>query len=265
MTLPRRAQATLGILCAFLLGGILGLAWWWRRHRSANQPVAPLGRVRVALIAAGLLTITVGVAWRIDADIQAVPTCAPHGVVQAASRRGGFDAWLLTQQVATAPETGIGLLYGRAFDAHICLSSSSDYYVSVPSSVAGTRATNLGDIVLSPGFAHLSREDLTTLAGHEARHRPQWAVATIIGGPLAFPVAYAVDDFFFPGSRNHFERLAGLESGGYRHSGTGPELGPAQLAALGVVATAIVFGLYRVVHRRQSSRTCSPDIRSDPT
>jgi hypothetical protein len=50
----------------------------------------------------------------------------------------------------------------------------------------------------------------------------QWAVLTVIGGPLAFPVAYGIDDFFFPGSRNHFERLAGLEQGGYAHVGTGP-------------------------------------------
>ena len=74
---------------------------------------------------------------------------------------------------------------------------------------------NMGDVVLTPGF-DISREELMTLAGHEARHRPQWALATAIGGPLAFPVAYAIDDFFFPGSRNHFERQAGLESGDTR-------------------------------------------------
>ena len=97
----------------------------------------------------------------------------------------------------------------------------------------------LGDIVLTPGF-NASRKRLSELVGHEARHRAQWAILTVIAGPLAFPVAYGIDDFFFPGSRNHFERLAGLEAGGYAHVGTGPVLGPAQLAALGVLAAIIV-------------------------
>jgi hypothetical protein len=85
----------------------------------------------------------------------------------------------------------------------------------------------VGDIVLTPGF-NISREQLETLVGHEARHRAQWAVGTLIGGPFAFPVAYAVEDFFFPGSRNIFERQAGLTSGGYRHVGTEPVFGPAR-------------------------------------
>jgi hypothetical protein len=96
---------------------------------------------------------------------------------------------------------------------------------------------------------------LKTLIGHEARHRAQWAVLTVIGGPFAFPVAYAIDDFFFPGSRNHFERQAGLESGGYSHEGTGPVLGPAQLATLGVLAGIIVAALLAARHRRASTRS----------
>jgi hypothetical protein len=135
------------------------------------------------------------------------------------------------------------------------LSRSANYYVAVNAdNIAGARAMNMGDIVLTPGF-NISREQLRTLAGHEVRHRPQWAVMTIIGGPFAFPVAYAIDDFFFPGSRNHFERQAGLESGGYRHSGTGPVLGPAQLAALGALAAIVAVALLAVWHRRASTRS----------
>ena len=85
---------------------------------------------------------------------------------------------------------------------------------------------------------------------------------TVIGGPLAFPIAYSIDDFFFPGSRNHFERWAGLESGGYSHEGTGPVLGPAQLAVLGVVAAIIVVALLAAWHRRASMRSRS---RASPT
>jgi hypothetical protein len=67
---------------------------------------------------------------------------------------------------------------------------------------------------------------------------------------LAFPIGYAIDDFFFPGSRNHFERLAGLEAGGYAHVGTGPVLGPAQFAALGALAAIIVVALLAARQRR---------------
>ncbi len=159
---------------------------------------------------------------------------------------------LLAQQAATWPETGIGLLYSRASNARVCLSRSSDYYVAVHTdNIAGAKAMTLGDIVLTPGF-NLSRAQLRTLAGHEARHRTQWAVGTVIAGPLAFPVAYAIDDFFFPGSRNHFERQAGLEAGGYAHVGTGPVLGTAQLAALGVLAAIIVVALFAALRRRAS-------------
>jgi len=115
---------------------------------------------------------------------------------------------------------------------------------------------NVGDILLTPGFK-MSKAELRTLIGHEAQHRAQWAVLTVIGGPLAFPVAYGVDDFFFPGSRNHFERLAGLDAGRYAHVGTGPVLGPAQFAVLGALAAIIVVALVGARHRRASARSRS--------
>jgi hypothetical protein len=153
--------------------------------------------------------------------------CSAPAGAQAATRSGPFDAWLLAQQATTWPETGIGLLWARATGAHVCLSRSADYYVAVHAdNIAGARAMTTGDIVLTPGF-NISTGQLTTLVAHKARHREQWAVVTVIGGPFAFPVLYGVDNFFFPGSCNHFERQVGLESDGYSHSGTGPVLGPA--------------------------------------
>jgi hypothetical protein len=256
MTLPRRAQMTLGALGMALLFGILGLAWWWWRHRPGCQPAMRLRRVRAALVVAGLVIIAVGAVARLATVFQPAPDCSPPGGAQAA-RSGRFDISLVAQETATWPETGIGLLYARTRDAHVCLSRSAYYYVAPHAdNIAGTRAMTLGDIVLTSGF-NKSREQLRTLVGHEARHRAQWAVGTAIGGPFAFPVAYAVVDFFFPGSRNVFERQAGLGSGGYRHSGTGPVLGPAQLATLGVLAVIIVVALLAARHRRATARSRS--------
>ena len=60
------------------------------------------------------------------------------------------------------------------------------------------------------------RLDEQRLAEHETRHLDQWAVFSVAGGPLAFPLAYWADSLLFPGSRSHFERDAGLAEGGYR-------------------------------------------------
>jgi hypothetical protein len=249
MALPRRAQTILGAVGMALLFGILGLAWWWWRHRPGCQPATRLRRVRAALVVAGLVILAAGSVARLVTAFQPPPACSPPGGEQAA-RSARFDVSLLAQEVGTWPETGIGLLYSRARDAHVCLSSSAYYYVAPHAdNIAGTRAMTLGDIVLTSGFS-ISREQLRTLIGHEARHRAQWAVGTLIGGPFAFPIAYAIDNFFFPGSRNHFERQAGLTSGGYRHVGTGPVLGPAQLATLGILAAIIVAALLGAWRRR---------------
>jgi len=162
MTLSRRAQFTLGGCSAVLLGGILGLAlwswWWWRRYRPGGQPVARFRRTRAAVVAAGLVIIAVGAAWRLAVATEHTPACSPPGGAQAATRSGPFDVSLLAQQAATWPETGMGLLYSRASDARVCLPRAADFYVAVHAhNPAGAKATNLGDILLTPGFTPLNR------------------------------------------------------------------------------------------------------------
>src|SRR5262249_17493594 len=80
-------------------------------------------------------------------------------------------------------------------------------------------------------------------------------IGTAIGGPFLYPVVYGIDDFFFPGSHNFFERQAGLAAGSYRDSGAGPVLGPAQFAVLGVLATLIAVALAGAWHRHPSARS----------
>lgn len=112
----------------------------------------------------------------------------------------------------------------------------------------------LGDVVLKPDL-DMPREDLKGLVEHEAVHRTQWAVGTALGGPVAFPVVYGITDFFFPGARNPFERMAGLEAGFYTPSGTGPVLGPAQLAVLSALGAIIVVAPFAVRYRHAAARS----------
>jgi len=250
--LTRRSRAALGAASMFLLFGLLGLGWWSWRHSRGRRPSARFHGARVAVAGVCLVLIAVGTVWRTVPLFQSVPPCSPGGtVVAGAVRASPYGPSLFSQQVATWPETGLGLLYSHFRGARVCLSRLADYLVALHAdNIAGTKAMNMGDIVLTPGF-NISADQRDRLIQHEARHRAQWAVATLIGGPFAFPVAYAVENFFFPGSRNLFERQAGLGAGGYRHVGLGPVLGPAQFAALGVAAVIIIA---IVIWRRRRRR-----------
>ncbi len=252
MTLSRRASMTLGACSAVLLAGILGLVWWLRRHRRGREPpVTRLPRTRAALVAMGLLVIALGATWRIFIAIKPVPECSPPGGPLPASP---LTAQVVAEKVATWAETGTGILYSQATGAHVCFSRAQNYYVALNANhIAGARAMTMGDVVLKPDLS-MPREDLKALVEHEARHRTQWAVGTAIGGPLAFPIAYGIAYFFFPGARNPFERMAGLESGGYTPAGAGPVLGPAQLAVLAALGAIIVASVLVVRYRRAVAR-----------
>jgi hypothetical protein len=253
MALSQRTRMTLGACSAVLLAGILGLAWWLRRHRRGRQP--PAGRLRrtcAALVAFGLLVIAVGAAGRLFIAIRPVPECSPPGGPLPPTP---LTAQVVAEKAATWAETGIGTLYSKATGAHVCFSRKANYYVAVNANhIAGARAVALGDIVLKPGL-DMPREDLKGLVQHEAVHRTQWAVGTVIGGPLAFPIVYGITNFFFPGARNPFERMAGLEAGFYTPSGTGPVLGPAQLAVLSALGAIIVVAPLVVCYRRAAARS----------
>jgi hypothetical protein len=233
----------LGGASVLLLGGLLGLAWWSWHRKSGREPATRFRPIRVGLAAGALALIAVGAVWRLVVAIQSTPACSPPPGVQSRAIGHPLDLPLVAEKASTWPETGLAMLYAREIGAPVCRSVRADYYVGVhDSDFSWGRTLTVGDIVLSPPDT-TPVESMADVADHEARYRPQWAVGTVIGGPFAFPVAYAVDDFFFPGARNHFERQAGLELGGYSYAGYGPVLGPAQIAVLCAVPAVIVVAM----------------------
>jgi hypothetical protein len=248
MAASRRAEMTLGACRATLFTGLFGLAWWWWRRRSGRAPqVTRWRRTRAALVALGLFVIALSATWRLVTAVRPVAECsAPGGPLPATP----VTAWVVAEKLATWAETGLGILYSQADGAHLCFSRMENYYVAINSQhIGGARAVNMGDVVLKPEL-DIPRENLKMLVEHEAGHRTQWAVATVLGGPLAFPVVYGISYFFFPGGRNPFEHLAGLETGGYTDEGIRPLLGPAQLAVLSALGAIIIAAPFVVRYRR---------------
>jgi len=246
------SRAVVHLLFWLLVAGIVGALWWWSKGRHA--PVRPAAVRVVQGVVAGLAVaaILVGTAWRTVTDLGDAPVCAaPPGEEWGSSDTVvDLTASVLAQKVATWPETGLAMLYADARGLTVCRYAAADYYVGVVAKAeAGKRTVNFGDMVISPRFPTVPSE-AAALAEHESHHRPQWAVATLLAGPAAFPVAYGVDDFFFPGPRNHFERLAGLELGGYVYEGSGPVLQGGQIT----VIVLVVLGAGGLVVRRARVR-----------
>lgn len=131
-------------------------------------------------------------------------------------------AWRWTRNVVTTPITGLAYAYARARGMDVC--AVGPITVAFLPRAATTSGATVGDVFLTKVQPKLTEERAEALARHESRHVTQWTVLTLAGGPLALPVLYTVDEVFFPGSRNHFERHAGLSSGGYdRPAGFGPK------------------------------------------
>jgi hypothetical protein len=125
------------------------------------------------------------------------------------------DVWLQTRQVLTAPVSGLVRHYVTDRGGGLCERGSMT--LAFLPSAASDSAVAVGSVVLTGGQAGVREEGKwQALARHESRHVTQWAALTLIGGPSAMPLAYSVDEAFFPESRNHFERAAGLQDGGYR-------------------------------------------------
>lgn len=209
-------------------------------------------RLRIGLVALGVAVLVFGTGWRTKVAMDAVHACRlPAGAAPSAPTRH-LDVSLVAEKAATWPVSGVLMFYSQEVSARTCLYRPADYYVSVHAAhFHGPRVMNVGDVVLSPPFP-TTPENASAVAGHEAKHRTQWAVVSVIAGPFAFPVVYGADDLFFPGARNHFERMAGLEAGEYTKTGTGPVFGPVQIGVLLAVALLVALTVY--LRRRGTAR-----------
>ncbi|OMH36956.1 hypothetical protein [Tersicoccus sp. Bi-70] len=148
--------------------------------------------------------------------------------------------WDVTRRVVLAGPSGLALAGGRVAGMDECQSTQPILFWRPPVTSAGGSVVGetfvAWDVVQDGGRASerngfgISQEDvylrfgpniardraeLEALAGHESMHVSQAAVLTSLGGPALMPILYTVDDAFFPLGRNHFERAAGLDAGGY--------------------------------------------------
>lgn len=224
----RATVRAVGVLAALLAFGLLGLlvAVWHlaRGRRSADLACRCCRRRRRLAVAgtfvlAGLVLVGSGMAVHQRLDGPGLPHCGIELPGPATTDledslgEGAGGVWLQARQALTAPVSGLaghyvndrggGLCDGRSMTMAFLPSAASDAKVAV------------GSVVLTGDRSSMGKADWTALARHESRHVTQWATLTVTGGPLAMPLLYAVDESFFPRSRNHFERAADLEDGGY--------------------------------------------------
>jgi hypothetical protein len=236
-----------------------------RRHRT----------VRRALVAGltGLLLLGVGIrAQEVTAPKPACGTIVYGGIRFRTSppvRVPLAPAWARTRQIVTAPATGLGLTVADASGMTVCAASPMDVALRPPPR-ASSGGTTVGDLFMAwfatpaaeaqaaarnvqglgvdePVYVRIglelaSEQRRMALARHESRHVDQWAVFTLAAGPLAFPALYAADSMFFPFSRNHFERDAGLEAGDYPIPAS---YGPAPLWPVVAVLAAVLLLAFR--------------------
>lgn len=265
----RSIQGAALLLCF----GIIGLLWMLppvRRHRRGRAAACGacrrrqrVGTVVIAVFAAVLL---VGAAARaqmavLDDCSVRFATGADEVVAETPTPDAAPGLWARTRAAVNAPIGGVMLLATGAVGMDHC-SGSSVLVAFSPAPTPDGGGSVVGDVFVSwigqldasgvalPGQESYvrfgsdanARPDLVeAIARHESRHVDQWAIATVAGGPLALPTAYYLDSLLFPLSRNHFERAAGLEDGGYEIP---PDFGPSPLwlpLALSVALLVVIL------------------------
>ncbi|MFN8616575.1 MAG: hypothetical protein U0837_05725 [Dehalococcoidia bacterium] len=232
--------------------GILGLAvaCLIRRKRWSGWAVHACDGVVWVLFAA----LLAGSAARVFEDARGVTACEPPPEIQNyAWEQGRQVAVDVTpfETVMTWPVSGLLIAYADVSGANLCYFPVQEFYLArfahwpLP-----RRAIFVGNVLMARELDVYDIDGGLKLSSHEVRHREQWAWSTLIGGPFAFPTAYTIDDFFFPGSMNHFERAAGLKGGGYEEESS-PRLRVTEVALFGLMAVAAGVAAINLRSRQQ--------------
>ncbi len=260
---PRKlAGAVFGVAIAAALGGILGIGGYLVMRRRGTLARHP--RIKAIAAGAGSLVLIVGLVARGTAAVVPVASCQVTDLNLTAEPTAAPTTTTL-ENVATAAPTGLALIYAAASGATMCTAQTGELVAARDQGFVATvgKGAIIGEVFLS---WNLPEDQDPALAAHENRHVAQWTVSTVIGGPLAFPVAYSVADFFFPGGRNPFERDAGLAAGQYDpNTPFAPVLGTPQIAVLLLLAAGIAVLIGRKwLLRRRDRRSADAALRVHP-
>ncbi|WP_328419365.1 hypothetical protein [Streptomyces sp. NBC_00443] len=186
---------------------------------------------------------------------------ASGGAFAVAGSEGDGGLWETTRVVVNAPVSGAALLYGVGKGGEVRRGDNGTTAVVLDDGVVRA-GTMFGTVFLTYQRMQVDSPRTQRLAEHEARHADPWAAFSLAGGPAAFPaLLYALDEAFFFGAFNHFERQAGLDDGGYDTPSDCPSIaGRLTLVSLGLVA-----GSTLVARRRLRGPASAPaDVRTSP-
>lgn len=215
----RRARKALWWVACLLCGGLVGLVLavvGTLRGRASS-------RLRRGVVAVG-----------------AAVQLASGAAFAVAGSEGDGGLWGNTRLVVNAPVSGAALLYGLGKGGEVRQGDNGTTAVVLNDGVVRA-GTMFGTVFLTDQHMDVGSPRTQRLAEHEARHADQWAAFSLVGGPAAFPALYALDEAFFPGAFNHFERQAGLDDGGYDTPSDCPSLaGRLTLASLALLAGSAV-------------------------
>lgn len=236
---PRATNRLLGSLAAiaaFLAFGVLGLlvaGWRVARERTPAGPACARCRQSRRLrwagtgLLAGLVLLGSGMAVHQQANEEGLPPCSAEPPAVS-------TGWNQARQIVTAPVSG--LVRGYVHDRGGGLCEAGSMTLALLPAAASDSGVAVGSVVLTGDESPMGQKGGKAMARHESRHVTQWATLTLAAGPLAMPLLYALDDAFFPTSRNHFERAAGLEDGGYpRPDSAGPSPEWLKVSVLGLL------------------------------
>ena len=232
------------VLAVFSVFGVLGLLGAGLLRWRAG-PGSRFSHVGQGAVAVGFLVLLAGAGWRSVEVFTGIDECRPPPEIERYATEQAAEAAISIsplEQVMTWPISGVAMLYGRAAGAEICYFEAHKYYRLTFERWPLSRGSFfVGNVLMSRPLEDKGVDRVLELSGHEVKHRRQWAVATVIAGPLAFPAAYSIDNLFFPDAANHFERAAGLEEGGYDTDRTAPLLGWQEWLLVGGIIAGIEF------------------------